>query len=92
MPGGLNIIRGNLGLKTGSVNGPLINIPKTENAWRDDGRCGASFMNAAGDPGECDPDNPNDDTCCSPYGWCGKTAAHCDCETCIEYSHTDGKN
>ena len=24
--------------------------------------------------------------CCSPGGWCGNSGAHCDCETCIDYS------
>ncbi|XP_070537334.1 macrophage mannose receptor 1-like [Ptychodera flava] len=57
--------------------------PKT---WRDDGRCGADYLQDDDEtPAECHPDSlwP----CCSTYGWCGNTDAHCNCaRTCIDYA------
>jgi len=59
----------------------------TANPWRDDLRCGPDFLNAAGEPAECNPFNEFGYRCCSPYGWCGKTKDHCNCgEKCIDYS------
>merc|ERR1719290_548719 len=57
-------------------------------AWRPDGRCGANFPAPSGEPGQCDPEaNANEKgPCCSSLGWCGNSAAHCDCPTCIDYS------
>jgi len=57
-------------------------------AWRPDGRCGTNFPAPSGEPGQCDPEaNANEKgPCCSPLGWCGNSAAHCDCPTCIDYS------
>lgn len=43
-----------------------------------DGRCGASFGGAGCDPASNSP-------CCSPANWCGITADHCDCPTCVDY-------
>jgi hypothetical protein len=34
-------------------------------------------------PGECDLNSQY--PCCSPYGYCGDTAAHCECHDCIDY-------
>ena len=53
--------------------------------WRDDGRCGAEFPLPNGLPAQCDPFNADESKCCSPYGWCGKTPAHCACDTCVDY-------
>merc|ERR1712227_843718 len=58
----------------------------TANPWRDDLRCGPDFLNAAGEPAECNPFNEFGYRCCSPHAWCGKTKAHCTCDDCIDYS------
>ncbi|XP_077981186.1 uncharacterized protein LOC144436307 [Glandiceps talaboti] len=51
--------------------------------WRDDLRCGPNYPLSDGSPAQCDPDALY--PCCSPYDWCGNTAAHCDCDGCIDY-------
>ncbi|CAH1275210.1 SCUBE1 [Branchiostoma lanceolatum] len=51
--------------------------------WREDGRCGQGYPAEDGSPAECDPDGIN--PCCSQHSWCGPTAAHCDCQTCVDY-------
>jgi len=57
-----------------------------ENLWRADGRCGARFPLSDGTPAQCNPDHPDGHTCCSPYGWCGSSPAHCTCASCINYN------
>ncbi|XP_077981331.1 uncharacterized protein LOC144436406 [Glandiceps talaboti] len=52
--------------------------------WRDDHRCGPDYPLSDGSPAQCDPDSRY--PCCSPYDWCGNTAAHCDCEGCLDYN------
>ncbi|XP_066266192.1 uncharacterized protein [Branchiostoma lanceolatum] len=51
--------------------------------WRDDNRCGESFPATGAHPGQCNPKSPT--PCCSDYGWCGNTAAHCTCNGCVDY-------
>ncbi|CEO95513.1 hypothetical protein PBRA_004239 [Plasmodiophora brassicae] len=46
---------------------------------RGDGRCGPEFGNSACSPGEC----------CSQYGWCGTTPAHCRNDVCRGGSVTE---
>ncbi|KAI8498953.1 hypothetical protein Bbelb_234060 [Branchiostoma belcheri] len=53
--------------------------------WRDDFQCGPKFPLEDGSPAECDPDG--EFPCCSPETWCGKTADHCDCQHCVDYSN-----
>lgn len=51
------------------------NVPaKRQNQkYSTDGQCGPAHDNLL-----CDPNSTvYDGTCCSPYGWCGSTAAHC---------------
>ena len=59
-----------------------------ERRWRDDFQCGPSFPLSDGSPMECNGEGTN--PCCSPYGWCDVTPAHCDCDGCIDY-RTAGK-
>lgn len=61
-------------------NIPVLPVPN--------GRCGIEFPADNGNPGQCDPSaNANEKgPCCSPLGWCGNSAAHCDCPTCVNYS------
>ncbi|KAI8520993.1 hypothetical protein Bbelb_007470 [Branchiostoma belcheri] len=57
--------------------------------WRDDGRCGSGFTGGHGGTAECNP--RGDVPCCSPYTWCGNTAAHCDCSNgCVDYRRSTG--
>ncbi|XP_066274650.1 fibrillin-2-like isoform X2 [Branchiostoma lanceolatum] len=51
--------------------------------WREDFQCGQGYPAEDGSPAECDPDGIT--PCCSPGKWCGNTAAHCDCPTCVDY-------
>ena len=46
--------------------------------WRKDGRCGSKFR-IRDQPGQCNlRENANGkQTCCSSYGWCGNSDAHC---------------
>jgi hypothetical protein len=54
--------------------------------WNSAGSCGPVHAGARGNvPGQCDP--ASESPCCSPYGWCGNTAAHCDCADCIDYQN-----
>ena len=63
-------------------------------AWRDDLRCGANFLAPNGEPGQCDPEaNANmKGPCCSSAGYCGNSASHCECPTCIDYSASKGRS
>ena len=55
--------------------------------WRLDSRCGPKRSKVGLAEGvsvvECDPESHL--FCCSPLGWCGKTAAHCECDGCVDY-------
>ena len=54
------------------------------NPWAANGQCGNGVVGTDGtSPAQCDPAGEN--PCCSPYGWCGGTTAHCECEECIDY-------
>ncbi|XP_077985433.1 uncharacterized protein LOC144440064 [Glandiceps talaboti] len=68
----------------GCINYKVSNIAvKVSKLWRDDLRCGPSFVLTDGSPAQCDPDS--DFPCCSTSGWCGNSAAHCECSGCIDY-------
>ncbi len=58
--------------------------------WRKDKRCGSNFLLPDGTPAQCNPAGPlgrkNAGPCCSEYGYCGGTQAHCKCAKCIDYS------
>ncbi|XP_066297367.1 uncharacterized protein [Branchiostoma lanceolatum] len=54
--------------------------------WREDRRCGQGYPAEDGSPAECDPDGIH--PCCSYVYWCGNTANHCDCHTCVDYRNT----
>ncbi|XP_070545391.1 uncharacterized protein [Ptychodera flava] len=52
--------------------------------WRStDVYCGPGYPAANGEPAECDPNG--EFPCCSPFGWCGNTPDHCDCDDCSDY-------
>ena len=55
--------------------------------WRADGRCGTRYVLADGRAGQCDPTarGPGRGPCCSKFGHCGDTAAHCDCAGCTDF-------
>ena len=54
--------------------------------WRSDGQCGPEVTGADGSsPATCHPLDRNNGTCCSDAGWCGRSAAHCRCRTCVDY-------
>jgi len=57
--------------------------------WRSDGRCGASNPLPNGQPAQCNPKSTWG-RCCSPGGWCGISADHCNCQGCIDYSKNGG--
>ena len=52
--------------------------------WRHDGKCSSLYPLPDGSPAECNPDGWK--RCCSDYGWCGNTDAHCYCSECVDYS------
>lgn len=56
--------------------------PSNPDRVRNDYRCGPGVL-GGGLIGECDPNGPH--PCCSPGGWCGDTAEHCFCNTCLDY-------
>ncbi|XP_077981855.1 macrophage mannose receptor 1-like [Glandiceps talaboti] len=58
--------------------------------WRDDFRCGPNYPLEDGSPAQCDPDS--DYPCCSTADYCGITAAHCDCDGCIDYRDPNFKD
>ncbi|XP_070534538.1 uncharacterized protein [Ptychodera flava] len=48
-----------------------------------DQRCGPRYKIISSIDGECNPGSSF--PCCSPFGWCGRSSAHCKCPTCIDY-------
>jgi len=58
--------------------------------WRGDGTCGADKPNSLGLPSECNP--YSDMPCCSEFGWCGNSAAHCKCEKCQKALKLEERN
>ncbi|KAI8499823.1 hypothetical protein Bbelb_221400 [Branchiostoma belcheri] len=60
--------------------------PENVKKWRKDYRCGGSYTTAGGIRAECNPGGHA--PCCSPHNWCGSTAAHCDCASCVDYRNT----
>ena len=48
--------------------------------WRGDDQCGKGIKNPIGTQAECNP--YSEKNCCSEFGWCGNTYAHCKCEKC----------
>jgi len=59
---------------------PPIDLPR----YNDVGTCGPGHPGLAGNAiGECDTNGGS--FCCSPYGYCGNTEAHCKCDDCIDY-------
>ena len=76
----------NFGLVEPPVEAPPAPPPPSEpSLYNHEGRCGPGYPGLAGNAiGECDP-NSDIDYCCSPYGWCGSTKAHCKCDGCIDY-------
>lgn len=64
---------------------PTTNTVKQR--WRPDFKCGERVPPLPlPDKGavECDP--AGEAPCCSSLGWCGKSALHCTCEVCADYS------
>ena len=53
---------------------PAINV-------RDDRRCGPKFP-INGRASTCNPHGPH--PCCSQWGWCGSSDAHCACPGCVD--------
>eukprot|EP00913_Durusdinium_trenchii_P030824 g28869.t1 len=51
-----------------------------------DHKCGHQGLLPNGEPAQCNP--KSDAPCCSPGGWCGGSADHCSCSTCIDYRIT----
>jgi len=55
--------------------------------YRPDGRCGKNFLLPSGEPAQC-----HGYGCCSNWGWCGTSAAHCKCNGCTDYHvRSDGR-
>ena len=48
--------------------------------WRGDDQCATGIKNPIGTQAECNP--YSEKKCCSEYGWCGNTYAHCKCDKC----------
>eukprot|EP00058_Branchiostoma_floridae_P019749 XP_002605239.1 hypothetical protein BRAFLDRAFT_92287 [Branchiostoma floridae] len=68
---------------TWSGGSPTCRAPKK---WREDWRCGQAFPAEDGNPAECNLGGLK--PCCSNAYWCGNTASHCDCKTCVDYRKT----
>eukprot|EP00058_Branchiostoma_floridae_P026062 XP_002611552.1 hypothetical protein BRAFLDRAFT_63809 [Branchiostoma floridae] len=60
-----------------------VNYFKGIPPWRNDGKCGEKFPAPEGSPGQCNP--KSDKPCCSSWGTCGNTYAHCKCSGCVDY-------
>ncbi len=58
--------------------------------WRGDGKCGVENPNLLGLPAECNP--YSDMPCCSEFGWCGSSQAHCKCEKCAKALKLEDRN
>merc|ERR1711915_43112 len=52
--------------------------------WRSDYRCGSRYKDPQGNAAICNPNSGH--KCCSPWGWCDGTRAHCACSGCKDYS------
>eukprot|EP00933_Yihiella_yeosuensis_P006862 TRINITY_DN11168_c0_g1_i1.p1 TRINITY_DN11168_c0_g1~~TRINITY_DN11168_c0_g1_i1.p1 ORF type:complete len:329 (-),score=79.02 TRINITY_DN11168_c0_g1_i1:163-1149(-) len=63
-------------------------IKKTFRRYRGDYKCGNKvppLPDADASAVECEPGFKA--PCCSALGWCGRSAEHCTCEMCADYSH-----
>ena len=47
------------------------------------GKCGPNAPKINGQNAQCDPNS--EWPCCSPYGMCGGSDQHCNCDQCIDY-------
>ena len=65
----------------------------SEIKWRQDRRCGTDYLSLDGTPAQCNPTGPlgpqQAGPCCSEYGYCGGSPAHCKCFKCIDYRTGD---
>jgi mannosyl-oligosaccharide glucosidase len=75
-----NILADYLGPQFKLIESANFNHPVPPVFWRGDGKCGAENLNSLGLPSECNP--YSDMPCCSEFGWCGNSNAHCRCEKC----------
>lgn len=50
---------------------------------RTDGGCGENYPLSDGSPAWCNPSG--EAYCCSEWGFCGSSEAHCNCEKCIDF-------
>ena len=66
----------------------ILKVHITE--WRQDRCCGKKHLLPDGTPAQCNPDGPlghkQAGPCCSEYGYCGGSPAHCECANCIDYN------
>ena len=51
--------------------------------YRTDGGCGENYPLSDGSPAWCNPSG--EAYCCSEWGFCGSSEAHCNCEKCIDF-------
>ena len=65
--------------------------PVKSSKVRPDGRCGPQNPLSSGAPGECDPlaSAPRRGPCCSPFGYCGSSPAHCSRPGSIDFRRHD---
>lgn len=52
--------------------------------FREDLRCGPGYAAPSG-KGEAICDKTSEGPCCSQWGWCGNTDAHCKCDGCTDF-------
>merc|ERR1712080_89102 len=60
---------------------------EADGPWLPSGRRGPDHPLPNGEPAQCNPYVFQNEVgpCCSDWGWCGPTSAHCNCEVCVNF-------
>ncbi|CAH1252402.1 Hypp9274 [Branchiostoma lanceolatum] len=74
----------------GLADGRLIKKGTGGGSYRADFRCGSRYPAGNGYAAACNANGPS--PCCSRWDWCGSSAAHCNCATCVDYRKRDFRN
>merc|ERR1711890_19267 len=69
------------------IRGGNFTKREADEPWLPSGRCGPDHPLPNGEPAQCNPHVSRNEVgpCCSDWGWCGPTSAHCNCEVCVDF-------
>merc|ERR1711890_66877 len=69
------------------IRGGNFTKREADEPWLPSGRCGPDHPLPNGEPAQCNPHVSRNEVgpCCSDWGWCGPTSAHCNCDVCGDF-------